>query len=63
MIPHCSALLPPVCHRVSHLTGDYLVTEAREAGPKEINVSLNKHAGRFGEGVSLDKEAILGSHH
>lgn len=44
MIPHCSVLPPPVCHRVSHLTGDYSVPEAREAGLKEISVSLNKHA-------------------
>lgn len=43
MIPPCSVLPPPVCHHVSHLTGDYSVTEAREAGLKEISVSLNKH--------------------
>lgn len=63
MIPHCSVLPPPVCHRVSHLTGDYSVTEAREAGLKEISVSLNKHAGQFGEGFWPDEQAILGWHH
>lgn len=41
MIPHCSVLPPPVCHRVSHLTGDYSVT--REAGLEGMSVSFNKH--------------------
>lgn len=63
MTPRCCVLPPPVCHRVSHLTGDYLVTAAREAGLKEISVSLNEHGGRFGERFSPDKEAILGWHH